>query len=448
MTAERKTPAVAGQGQKQEVSQSQIQTATKAPESQALRRFDAPTLRELADASKPHKPLDAKEEAESRTALEDLKANWRASMRAQSDADDPALARQEEEAHTPPAPVFTPLTCQDVLNMPPVEWAVEDLIVAQGIGQIFGQSGAGKTFLALDLAHALITGGEWFGHRIPKPRPVVYIGLEGRAGLRQRLQAITREKNHDAPYQPGALTVFLPDVFEVTDPAHVAAVAAACPKGAVVFIDTQNQSAPHLDENTSQMGELIQAAQTLARLVEGCVILIAHAGKDASKGARGWSGQKGAMDFQIDVTRRDNSKARQWTAHKVKDAEDGGMHPFELVAIHVSNKEDGTPIYSCIVTETDAPTFDPAEKQGKRKDPKWPEHLLGVLMELTGGLEGEENAVSGSRLKAAFYASDQVVTNLVTPEGKKTKYYTALRKLKAEGHVGSNGKNYWITNPE
>lgn len=448
MTTERKTPASTHrQGQNQK-DPSQGQTATQAPESQVVRRLDAPTLRELADASKPHKPLDAATEEASRATVDKLKASWQAKMRAQSDADDPAPTRQEEEAHTPPAPVFTPLTCQDVLNMPPVEWAVEDLIVAQGIGQIFGQSGAGKTFLALDLAHALITGGEWFGHRIPKPRPVVYIGLEGRAGLRQRLQAITREKNHDAPYQPGALTVFLPDVFEITDTEHVAAIAAACPKGAVVFIDTQNQSAPHLDENTSQMGELIAKAQMLARLVAGCVILIAHAGKDASKGARGWSGQKGAMDFQIDVTRYESSKARQWTAHKVKDAEDGGKHPFELVAIHVSNKEDGTPIYSCVVNETDAPTFDPAEKQGRRKEPKWPEHLLGVFMELTGGLEGEENAVSGSRLKAAFYASDKVVTFLTTPDAKKTKYYSALRKLKKEGHVARNGQNYWITNPE
>ena len=439
-----KTPTEAGQGQGKNEALRQAQTATQAPESQAVRRLDAPTLRELADASKPHKPLDAKEEAEGRTALEDLKANWRASMRAQSDADDPAPdTRQEEEAQTPPAPVFTPLTCQDVLNMPPVEWAVEDLIVAQGIGQIFGQSGAGKTFLALDLAHALITGGEWFGHRIPKPRPVVYIGLEGRAGLRQRLQAITMEKNNDKPYPPGALTVFLPDVFEITDEAHVAALAAACPKGAVVFIDTQNQSAPHLDENTSQMGELIAKAQMLARLVAGCAILIAHAGKDASKGARGWSGQKGAMDFQIDVTRNENSKARQWTAHKVKDAEDGGKHPFELVAIHVSNKEDGTPIYSCVVNETDAPTFDPAEKQGKRKAPKWPGHLLELLMGLEDNVEGEKNAVALSRLQAAFFASE-VVRDALKQESIKPRYYEGIKSLLKSKSIAVKDGKCWV----
>lgn len=409
----KKTPTVAGQGQEKNEALRQAQTAQKPAESQVQA---------------------------------DLKPSWKAKIRAQSDADDPAPdTRQEEEAQTPPAPVFTPLSCQDVLDMPPVEWAVEDLIVAQGIGQIFGQSGAGKTFLALDLAHALITGGEWFGHRIPKPRPVVYIGLEGRAGLRQRLQAITREKNHDAPYQPGALTVFLPDVFEVTDTAHVAALAAACPKGAVVFIDTQNQSAPHLDENTSQMGELIQAAQMLARLVEGCVILIAHAGKDASKGARGWSGQKGAMDFQIDVTRHESSKARQWTAHKVKDAEDGGKHPFELVAIHVSNKEDGTPIYSCIVTETDAPTFDPTEKQGKRKPPKWPGHLLELLMSLEDNVEGEENAVALSRLQAAFFASE-AVRDALKPDSIKPRYYEGIKSLlKSKSIAVKDGKCWVVT---
>lgn len=487
-TQERKTPASGHRQGGEKRTQSQGQTATHAAASQAVHSFgDLPSVRKPAPSSPAIAPpvleqeqtappltleqinratlaalkanaaeLDARDEqarAERQAAAPGRKARPAAALQAEElmrrSAELDASQNEPAQEEAPAPVVFHPLTCQDVLNMPPVEWAVEDLIVAQGIGQIFGTSGAGKTFLALDLAHAIMTGEEWYGHRITKPRPVVYIGLEGRAGLRKRLQAITQEKNHGKPYPPGALTVFLPDHFDITDSEHVAAIAAACPSGAVVFIDTQNQSAPHLDENTSDMGRLIAGVQTLARLVAGCAILIAHAGKDPTKGARGWSGQKGAMDFQIEVTRSETGKVRQWRAYKVKDGEDGERHTFELAQVLVSYKEDGTPISSCVVEETEAQTFDPAEaRKGKRQPPKWPIHVLDLLMELTGGHKGPENAVTTDRLKAAFFGSERVNESLQSQASRETTFYAAFRTLKRNGHLDTNKRNCWITTPE
>ena len=488
MTAkERKTPTAGErQGHNQKWDSRQGQSATNRPASQAPHSFgDLPSVRKPAPSSPAKATPQAREQAappmtreeRNRATLDALKANAAEldardeQARAERQAEAPgrkerpaaaiqveALMRrsaeldakqeptpQEEEASAP-AVVFTPLTCEDVLNMPPVEWAVEDLIVAQGIGQIFGASGAGKTFLALDLAHALMTGGEWYGHRITKPRPVVYIGLEGRAGLRKRIQAITQVKNHGKPYHSGALTVFLPDHFDITDSEHVAAIAAACPKGAVVFIDTQNQAAAHLDENASKdMGRLIRNTQTLARLVDGCAILIAHAGKDASKGVRGHSSQMGAMDFQIEVTRAQGSKVRQWTAYKVKDGEDGEKHAFELDCVQVSVKEDGSPIFSCVVGETDAPTFSdtPAGKNTK-KPPKWQDHLLDLLLEMTGEQEGPENAVTTDRLKAAFFGSDKVRQELHSRGSIKNRFNEARSALEKKKIITINLGKCWV----
>ena len=495
MTAkERKTPTAGErQGHNQKWDSRQGQSATNRPASQAPHSFgDLPSVRKPAPSSPAKATPQAREQAappmtreeRNRATLDALKANAaeldardeqaraerhaaapgrkerptaalqaEALMRRSAELDakqEPAPQEEEAPPQQNAPPQFTPLTCEDVLNLPPVEWAVEDLIVAQGIGQIFGQSGAGKTFLALDLAHALITGGEWYGHRITKPRPVVYIGLEGRAGLRKRIQAITQVKNHGKPYHSGDLTVFLPDHFDITDSDHVAAIAAACPKGAVVFIDTQNQAAAHLNENASEdMGRLIRNTQTLARLVDGCAILIAHAGKDASKGVRGHSSQMGAMDFQIEVTRAQGSKVRQWTAYKVKDGEDGEKHAFELDRVQVGVKEDGRPIFSCVVVETEAQTFDPAEaRKGKRQPPKWPIHVLDLLMELTGGHKGPENAVTTDRLKAAFFGSERVNESLQSQASRETTFYAALRTLKKNGHLDTNKRNCWITTPE
>lgn len=65
------------------------------------------------------------------------------------------------------------------------EWSVEGLIQRGGNGIIVGDPGSAKSFSTLDLAHHLVAGVDWLGHKISKRMKVAYIAREDHAGLTQ-----------------------------------------------------------------------------------------------------------------------------------------------------------------------------------------------------------------------------------------------------------------------
>ena len=74
-----------------------------------------------------------------------------------------------------------------------VEWTVEGLIQRGGNGIVVGDPGSAKSFSTLDLAHHLVAGVGWMGHKIPKRLKVAYIAREDHAGLTQHRGASLRK---------------------------------------------------------------------------------------------------------------------------------------------------------------------------------------------------------------------------------------------------------------
>lgn len=90
-----------------------------------------------------------------------------------------------------PAPGNTRLTfAGDRDKLPALRWLVKRLLPRTGLGQLYGPSYTGKTYLALALALAVCNGlPEWFGHRVKRTGPVLYAAMEGRSDLQQRIRA-------------------------------------------------------------------------------------------------------------------------------------------------------------------------------------------------------------------------------------------------------------------
>lgn len=238
------------------------------------------------------------------------------------------------------------LSSADLRAMPAPAWRVRNLLPVEGLASIYGPSTAGKSFLALDLFAAIASGAQWFGHRT-RSAPVVYVVLEGAAGFRLRVQAF--ELVHGP--LPGSLRIVM-QPLRLTEPRDVADLADAvkrlAPAGAVVAIDTLNAAAPTVDENSSaDMGRVIEAAKHLQRELGGLVVLIAHAGKDATKGLRGHSSLFAALDAAIEVTREGDR--REWRPAKAKDAADDAKHAFKLRVVELDTDEDGDRVTSCVV---------------------------------------------------------------------------------------------------
>lgn len=241
---------------------------------------------------------------------------------------------------------FKLLTPADLEKLPPVQWRVKGVLPTEGIGAEYGPSGSGKSFLTLDKLAAVAAGREWFGCRVTQC-PVLYVALEGEAGISQRMQA-WQVRNGPMPeafrFMLQALDIRKPD--DRADLVH--AVKAAGWQSGILALDTLNRAAPGMDENDSKsMGEVIGAAKAIQAALGGLVLLVHHTGKDATKGLRGHSSLHAALDAAVEVSR--DGDRREWRMNKSKDGEDGEAHPFRLEVVEVGTDEDGEPITSCVV---------------------------------------------------------------------------------------------------
>src|SRR5207248_10255292 len=73
--------------------------------------------------------------------------------------------------------------------LPSPPWLVERWRPAEQFAVLFGTSGIGKSFVALDLAYAVARGVPWLGQRVVTPGQVVYVAGEAAISLRTRCRA-------------------------------------------------------------------------------------------------------------------------------------------------------------------------------------------------------------------------------------------------------------------
>jgi AAA domain/Primase C terminal 2 (PriCT-2) len=247
------------------------------------------------------------------------------------------------------APERLLLTARELQQLPSLPYRVRDVFPSQGFATIYGEPGAGKSFLAMDLAYAISSGrDDWFGFKVAQA-PVVYVALEGKGGIGKRTLAIERHYGVDCP---DALR-FMLDGLNLLDGTGIEELSQALKlelgTGAVIFIDTLNQASPGADENTSaEMGKIIACSQRLAKDCDGLVILVHHAGKDRSRGLRGHSSLHAALDTVIEV--RKSPAGHEWCLTKAKDDESGISRDFDLVPYTVGRDDYGD-LTSCAVRQ-------------------------------------------------------------------------------------------------
>ncbi|WP_321839698.1 AAA family ATPase [Paraburkholderia bannensis] len=246
------------------------------------------------------------------------------------------------------APRYCLRSAADLCNAPPLRSLIRGVLPANSFAAMFGPSRCGKTFLALDMSVAIAEGAPtWFGRRVTAA-PVVYVALEGEAGLRKRVMAWAEHNHRQLPERLNFITQPL-DLRQDDDIADLAiAIVESGGRDGLLVIDTLNRAARGADENSSRdMGELIVACEEVRRRTGWTVLLIAHTGKDSAKGLRGHSSLFAALDAAIEVTHTDGG--REWSVAKSKDDEDGERFPFTLRVVDLGDDEEGEPVTSCIV---------------------------------------------------------------------------------------------------
>lgn len=355
-----------------------------------------------------------------------------------------ALARVAAPERAAGLPPFRLLSVADVQALPAALDRVHGVYPAQGVGAIYGPSGSGKSFLVIDLMAAIASAESWFGHKV-RPGRVVYVMLEGAAGLAKRIRAW--EEVNQRPFPDGVS--FLVESFRLLERDHVTSLAIAIEGmgGAdVVVIDTLNRAAPGADENSPEdAGRMLDALQQLQSMLGGLVLVVHHTGKDATKGMRGHSSLFAAMDGAIVTTR--SGDAREWAIDKVKDGRDGDAHPYRLRAVEVGQDEDGDPITSCAVVQPDEGEDVP--ELNRPRPPKGGNQrivydALGPLFRdaHTFGKAGAPAIRPCIELEAAVLKVRDRLT--VEPKRRTERARQAITGLVASGVLGSNEGWIWL----
>lgn len=344
------------------------------------------------------------------------------------------LSQASEPSAKPPR--YKLLTAADLEAMPPLQWRIKGVIPTRGLAQIYGPSKAGKSFLSFDMACAIAQGRRWFGYRV-NAAPVVYVALEGEAGFKLRAEAW---KRHNCRALPADLHLVM-QPFRINHAQDVQDLAAVVPPGAVIVIDTQNRAAPNADENAARdMGEIIEGAKTLQALVDGLVILVAHTGKDASKGPRGHSSQIPAVDAAIEVSR--NGDRRAWRADKVKDGADGAEHGFRLDVIVLGTDDDGDTLTSCAIGPDELVQRQKLMTESQRQGIA----AYCLACEAGEGLLDAAGNFTGLHL-VAWRESFYRISTSDTQDAKKKAFQRIRKDLAADGLITVSDDVYRVTEP-
>ena len=263
---------------------------------------------------------------------------------------DAAVEEAKADPDKPPRFRFEPVHLFSSTKALP--WVIKGVLPQAGLAVIYGASGSGKSFAVLDMAFAIARGTEWRSRKVKQGR-VAYIAAEGADGFRKRLAAYAITHQVDLEQVPMTVLDGAPNLMLLDDAKDLAVGVLLSGGASVIVVDTLAQTTPGANENAGEdMGKALGHCKRLHELTGALVVLIHHSGKDATKGARGWSGLRAAADAEIEVLRND-AGGRSLRLSKNKDGEDGLEWGFQLDIVELGIDEDMDPITSCVVSEAE-----------------------------------------------------------------------------------------------
>lgn len=277
-----------------------------------------------------------------------------------------------------------PATPAGVFSMrEPPPWIIKGILPKADLGVLYGASGSGKSFAVLDMALAVARGIDWRGARVRQGN-VIYIAAEGGGGVASRLKAYSLHHQVSLAGVPLAIIHATPNFLIEEDITAVVESIVAAGGSDLIVVDTFAQVTPGANENAAEdMGLALRHARAIRDATGAMVLLVHHSGKDAERGARGWSGIKAAADVEFEVTRPEDGP-RILRVSKQKDGIDNLSWAFTLESVLVGLDDDGDEVTSLVVVETDMPA--PDKPVAKRKLGAWEQVVLDAIALVDAGV--------------------------------------------------------------
>jgi hypothetical protein len=247
----------------------------------------------------------------------------------------------------------------DDIDDEPVEWLIDGVIPKKAFVALYAPPASFKSFVALDIAECIATGREFLTKEVKYQGAVLYIAGEGHGGIGARIKAM--KKHHNTP--SGAPVFFLrkqinlrssatdiQDLIQAVDDIQ----ATHDIQFELVVIDTLARAFGGGNENASEdMGAFITAAGAIQGRYNCALLVVHHAGKDATKGLRGHSSLLGAVDTELEIIRIEDAPKGILHISKQKDGEDGQRYGFQMITVELSTTHLGFDSVSSLAVEVD-----------------------------------------------------------------------------------------------
>lgn len=257
------------------------------------------------------------------------------------------------------------LTFDGDVPVSPPAMLVKKLVPLTGITFLGGQSGAGKTFAAVDLAVALASGMPFFGHAVEERVGTVILAGEGGGTLSSRVNAarLARGIEQSLPI------AWAENISDLTDKAAMAATVDSLKQAdrafrgrdgvrlGLVIVDTLAASFSMKDENSNaEATAIIRALKELSGALSVAVMPVHHYGKGQETGLRGASAWRAGSDAVLSVLAdRDQITGhvgnRRLALTKSRIGTEGWSAAFDLKFVPLGVDEEGEAIGSCHIVE-------------------------------------------------------------------------------------------------
>jgi hypothetical protein len=230
-----------------------------------------------------------------------------------------------------------------------IDWIVQDYLEVNGLCQMFGAPGSGKSFFALDMAYCIASGIDFFGKKVKKTN-VLFIAGEGFTGLKKRAKAL-----HDKYSAEVGDIVFSMQAAELLNENSCIDVADRIKNNVggfgAVFIDTLNRNMGGGDESsTKDMTLFISNIDKYIRSLGCAVYIVHHSGLNDADRGRGSSALYGALSTEIKISKVKEGTALTALCTKQKEAESQWKQEFNLLPVVIGHDEStGDAIYSCVL---------------------------------------------------------------------------------------------------
>lgn len=346
------------------------------------------------------------------------------------------LASAEAVAVPDPVNRFRFVSTAEMLAAPaPAKWLICELLTLDSLAVLFGESGGGKSFVALDMAACAAAGIAWQGHKVPGAGPVFYVAGEGFRGLSARLQVLVNHYALDPTKLPlffaSAAVQFLDraEADAVTAEVHALAEVHGLPR--LVVVDTLARNYGGDENDTKQMSAFVAAMDRIKSRFGCAVLVVHHTGLGDKSRSRGNGSLRAGLDWEYRLESQGEAMALSCT--KVKDFEPAPSMAFarDVVNTGWTDADTGRQITSCVLRQVD-------RVPGKGKAlPTKQRIAFDTLLDLSASCGGP---VHVKEWREATYQRGICLSE--DNESKAKAFKRAAGALLDSGHVLVNGDHY------